>query len=363
MFIKKDLRKIPEILADAAARAAAASLGEEEGGSGGGVVEGEAPVVLRSLHLSKRPDEFRGTIKVLCEPESSGSRELLQQLESLSLYDCGIESIDGIGFAMPHLHDLSVGRNPLSQLPHPNEMQHLSHTLQRLWLDDCQLAGPLPDGLLELSNLHELRLSHNQLTSLPDNLHYQLAALQVLCVDHNQLDHLPLILPPSLKTLQVRENHLTHLPPLPGTLQHLHASSNALETLEDPTNVLSNLTHVYLNRNCLTSVPDFFVNQCPQLGRLNVSHNKIATVSSNFLHTFGAPDVATGFCTTTCDNTPSRTRVVLLGDNPVVQTLADEARLANMEIEAEVAAEGPLLVEEGTTPTSTLPPPTPMVTA
>jgi Leucine-rich repeat (LRR) protein len=313
MFIKKDLRKVPEILSDAAA--ASASKVNEGGDSAdaGGVI---GP--LRSLHLARRKDEFpHGKVRCLTEPTTNDAKALLQQVESLSLYDCEISDVEGLGPAMSNLKDLCLGRNPLSSLP--DDFAVLTN-LQRLWLDDCRLER-LPSCILDLSNLQELRASHNRLTELPDNLH-ALVDLKVLCVDHNHIESLPAHLPPFLTTLQVRENQLTSLPLLPSTLQLLQASSNRISTVGEPFRddddmatavqpLLMDLTHAYLNSNELTHVPAVFLTGCHQLKRLNVSHNRIVALPADFRLQHGLPDEH-GICS---DN------VVWLVDNPVVELI------------------------------------------
>jgi Leucine-rich repeat (LRR) protein len=311
MFIKKDLRKVPEILADAAA--ASASKVNEGGGSAnaGGVI---GP--LRSLHLARRKDEFpNGKVKCLTEPSAPEAKKLLQQVEALSLYDCEISDVEGLGPAMSNLQDLCLGRNPLASLP--DDFAVLTN-LQRLWLDDCRLES-LPSCIMDLSNLQELRASHNRLTELPDNL-CVLMDLKVLCVDHNHIESLPAHLPPFLTTLQVRENQLTSLPVLPSTLKLLQASSNRISSVSETSNgegcdmstavqpLLMDLTHAYLNSNELTHVPAVFLTGCHQLKRLNLSNNLIEELPVDFRMEHGVPD-RHGICN---DN------VVWLVDNPVV---------------------------------------------
>jgi Leucine-rich repeat (LRR) protein len=180
--------------------------------------------------------------------------------------------------------------------------------------------------VLKLSNLRELRASHNQLTDLPENLH-ALVDLKVLCVDHNRLARLPANLPPFLTTLQVRENQLTSLPVLPSTLKLLQASSNRIATVGEVSSddddagsnstsvvqpLLMDLTHAYLNSNELTSVPAAFLTGCHQLKRLNLSNNSIEELPVDFRLQHGLPD-KDGVCS---DN-----GIVWLVDNPVVELI------------------------------------------
>lgn len=88
MFIKKDLRKVPQILVDAE----------------------EKDETIEDLRLQKRKAEFNGSIKVLCQPESN--LHALRRINSLSLYDCDIQDLEGIG-ELSTLQTLNLGRNPL----------------------------------------------------------------------------------------------------------------------------------------------------------------------------------------------------------------------------------------------------------
>ena len=107
MFIKKDLRKIPIIFADAKDAA-----------------EKDSSDTLTELRLARRPAEFQeGNITPLCQPHYKIS---LMSLTSLSLYDCQISTLEGIEFlaqSCPVLEEMNLGKNPLTSLP--NELGEL----------------------------------------------------------------------------------------------------------------------------------------------------------------------------------------------------------------------------------------------
>ena len=88
MFIKKDLRKIPHILADAAPADEQTPRVDEN------AAKRVKRDVLTELKLARRKAEFQGSLSVLCQPSNAPS---LQNLVSLSVYDCDIKSLDGIG--------------------------------------------------------------------------------------------------------------------------------------------------------------------------------------------------------------------------------------------------------------------------
>lgn len=90
MFIKKDRRKIDEIL-------------REEGSK------------IETLKLSKRAAEFQGSIKIICHELKV---KILCNLRVLNLYDNALTNVDGIGIlSQTPIEDLSLGCNKLTKLP------------------------------------------------------------------------------------------------------------------------------------------------------------------------------------------------------------------------------------------------------
>jgi Leucine-rich repeat (LRR) protein len=294
MFIKKDLRKIPVILEEASAI--------DESPQDLNNASSEPPAskrvkqnVLTELNLSKRKAEFQGNVRILCQPSHAPS---LRNLVSLSLYDCNISSLEGIGMlglndegklGCPNLSTLNLGRNPLKQLP--DELGKLKYSLKELWCDDCQVPGSLPTCILELSELETLYMANNQVTDLPTTVGAKLTKLRRLCLDGNKLERLPSRLPCDLESLMVRHNQLSYLPAeLPPNLRLLHASSNQLETLP----ALPNSIEILLaNTNRIGSMPVHFPES---LQRLNLSNNQIAYLPIAFEERFGSPDNVTGKC-------------------------------------------------------------------
>ena len=280
MFIKKDLRKIPKILEDAID---CSTLGDDNDDTDPSTMTTEprhkrskVETPLSTLRLGRRQQEFQGSVKILCQPRYLPK---LQCLQNLNLYDCAISSLDGIGVlqACPKLEILNLGRNPLTTLP--DELSALSQSLKHLWMDDCQLTGPLPPCIVELEQLQSLRASNNQLTHIPDSI-TQLKRLQVLCLDRNPLQSLPedLYGLHRLEELYLRHVGLEQLPRrLPSRkLKILHLSSNPLvevDSLVQGTPGLQELTQLYLNGCQLTRLPPGIVAQHPKLERLVISHN------------------------------------------------------------------------------------------
>lgn len=91
MFVKKDLRKLKEILQE----------------------ERQEP--LEELRLARREAEFGGGIEALCCDENV---EKLEHLKVLSLYSNQLSRVDSIGLLMySRIRELNLGLNNLSQLP------------------------------------------------------------------------------------------------------------------------------------------------------------------------------------------------------------------------------------------------------
>ena len=74
----------------------------------------------------------------------------------------------------------------------------------------------------------EINISYKGLTSLPDLSKFK--NLKRFYCNHNQLSHLP-PLPSTLQLFYCYDNQLSHLPPLPSTLQELICSNNQLTRL------------------------------------------------------------------------------------------------------------------------------------
>jgi Leucine-rich repeat (LRR) protein len=297
MFVKKDLRKIPHILADAAPCDEQAHRVDEN------VAKRVKLGILTELKLARRKAEFQGSLKVLCQPSNAPS---LQNLVSLSVYDCDIKSLDGIGLlgsvvgdggrvCCPALESLNVGRNPLTTLP--DELTLLSQSLKELWCDDCQIQGPLPKCVMALEKLETLHLANNHVTEMSGAI-AKLQNLKSLCLDHNKIETIPKELA-SLKSLEVlllRNNRITVLLDLPLNLKLLHVSSNMLEYLPSSLTQCTGLEQLFANSNKLNAIPSG-IDTLLNLKRLNLSNNKIAHVPDSFITRFGEPDKITGLCT------------------------------------------------------------------
>mmetsp|Transcript_16502 Transcript_16502/g.46110 ORF Transcript_16502/g.46110 Transcript_16502/m.46110 type:complete len:360 (-) Transcript_16502:179-1258(-) len=312
MFIKKDLRKVPRILQEAASgdnnnngfdghnddddasadrhrrkRAKTASQPPQ-------ATSTSTPAPLIDLKLGRRRQEFGGKLDLLCQPSFVCK---WNQLESLSLYDCELSSLDGIGIFRhaPELRTINLGRNPLTSLP--DELGELASTLQVLWLDDCQLQVDLPQCIYRLTELRELRLSNNRLTAIsPDIRHCR--KLESLSLDRNRLERLPPQLRQldRLRVLSIRQNLFEELGDeiALASLEQLHASSNTFRTIPDSLlrqDCCPRLRRIVMNGNRIVSLPSSMCAESSSLPKnleqLVLSHNRIASLPASFFARFG----------------------------------------------------------------------------
>ena len=291
MFIKKDLRKLDEILVDPSDR-------------------------RESLRLSKRSAEFEGSVKALCREARLNS---LQNLRDLNLYENDLNNLQGIGLlSRSPIEEINLGCNKLTSIP--VEFGALV-TLKTLWLDDNQLEQ-FPVCLCQLTGLLSLRLTGNDLETLPMSI-AALQALETLAVDNNRLIEFPAgcLQMPNLKHLWLRQNKLTDLPDdldRMTALETLSVSSNQLSLLPSCLGSMRVLKKLYANGNKIETVA---IDLCrlPLLAELNLANNLLSVVPSAWVETWGEYDEATGElrCADKEKETP-QTKVTLRGNSLIV---------------------------------------------
>ncbi len=104
-----------------------------------------------------------------------------------------------------------------------------------------------PDGI---EGLVVLKLNHNHIAAIPDNLPQQ---LQLINLKDNEITAIPDNLPQQLRFLNLEDNHITEIPDnLPQQLKVLRLEGNHI-TYVDPKILqqLPRLTNLILNKNPL----------------------------------------------------------------------------------------------------------------
>jgi len=230
MFIKKDTRKIPEILTD-----------ENDD--------------RKQLLLARRSNEFTNCSAALIFQANYLSS--FNNLQSLSLYGNKLNDITGISTALKDspIVDLNLGRNSFTDLP--AELSEIK-TIKNVWLDD-NLFTFIPACIYNMENIEALRLSGNQITTIEDKVE-ALAQLQTFVIDGNKLSSIPDAITKlaNLKILNLRGNKLTSLPKkINGlsSLESLQISSNQIEMLPPNFDGMDNLKEIYAGSNEISTIP------------------------------------------------------------------------------------------------------------
>ncbi|KAL7516160.1 hypothetical protein ACHAWX_001206 [Stephanocyclus meneghinianus] len=313
MFVKKDLRKVPQILTDATSRI------NEDGSD-----------VITELSFARRAPEFSpGDVSILLKPSY---RPALDHLIQLSLYDCGLKSLIEIERSpldeddsplFPRLQQLDIGRNPLMVNDSLSSTFHTQFpSLLELWCDNCSFGPSIPNTLLQLHQLEVVRMTGNRLQDFEEGIgNTYWRQLKVLALDGNGLKQVGTGIGKlsRLEKLHLRQNKLVALPDgVPSSLNSklvmMSLSSNQLTSLPDSlVEVGSSLKELYLNGNQIQSLPMGIGERLLGLIKLNLAHNKIggdATLSGgdemdddsnvlpvDFVERFGLPEALSGYCT------------------------------------------------------------------
>lgn len=349
MFIKKDTRKIPEILTDATSRAVASPSSSANPANSSDEKENNDSsdsTIITEMRFARRAPEFLPScnVSLLLEPEY---RPALDNLVQLSLYDCGLQTLGGMEqsatgsrLLFPKLESLDIGRNEkLTNDVLPDTFHTQFPQLTQLWMDDCSFGPTIPSSLLELHKLHVVRMTGNKLEGdLEDGIGIRYwKEVRVLALDGNKLSSIGLGigLMEHLEKLHLRGNALTSLPEegVPSasnsSLGTISLSSNKLTSIPlSLINAGTTLKELYLNGNKIDQFPDGLAEKLVVLEKLNLAHNAIGKTANitagsqgssctndgdetmedaddflvnqlpqDFIQCFGMPEPNTGNCT------------------------------------------------------------------
>ena len=216
--------------------------------------------------LSERTPQVRGAI-IAAVPDVNNADDVtaahLANIKKLDLSKKGISELKAGDFdGLSALQTIRLTGNQLHTLP--TEIFSGLSSLRHLFLDNNQLTN-VPEELFDgLSSLRHLYLNNNQLTNVPEELFNGLSSLLQINAHSNKLTSLPSDVfsgVPSLIQLYLGNNQLKSVPQdlfkrIP-TLQSLHLTDNRFTIF--PAGVfsgLSSLQYLLLSGNRMSTLPD-----------------------------------------------------------------------------------------------------------
>ncbi|KAJ3563744.1 hypothetical protein NPX13_g8090 [Xylaria arbuscula] len=168
------------------------------------------------------------------------------------------------------LVNLDVSFNSVASLP--EEIGDL-RSLEKLVMTNNRLSGSLPSTFSRLSNLRELDIKFNMLTSI--DVISELPKLEVLTADHNMLSQFVGSFE-RVRTLKLNRNPLTKfgiVNPMP-TLKILNLSDAQLASIDGAFNNMVNLERLNLDFNYFVSLPSTIGN-LRRLEHFSIAHNLV----------------------------------------------------------------------------------------
>lgn len=178
-------------------------------------------------------------------------------LRSLNMSSNGFKALPEFICNLKSLVDLDISFNGIEELPNIGCLS----TLERLWMTNNNLSGPLDESFRNLVNLKEFDARFNDITNF-DPLS-SLPRLEQIFLGHNLISRFKGSFP-KLRSLHLDHCPLTHFDvdaPIP-TLTSLNLASAKLSQFRDKIfENCQNLTKLVLDKNHISSVP-------PQIGKL-----------------------------------------------------------------------------------------------
>nr|XP_056712313.1 nephrocan-like [Euleptes europaea] len=219
---------------------------------------------------------------------SSSTLSSLSSLQSLTLDGNNMESVSG-PLNLLNLKYLSMANNKLQSFP--GSFFTALHTLLFLNLNGNLLTKAPPDLP---KSLLSLILERNQLKMLRSEDMKQLTNLSELCLSENQLSSIDgAQFLSSLTRLEVAGNKLQTIPlSLPATLQKMDCSNNLIEKVKaQEFQNLQNLKHLFLDKNVVKSFEDGALQRCPLLSNLALEQNLLTSIPLSLPHTLARLDL------------------------------------------------------------------------
>ncbi|XP_036399368.1 volume-regulated anion channel subunit LRRC8E [Megalops cyprinoides] len=221
-------------------------------------------LTLRS-RLSKIPPavaDVGGQLQRLCiynegaKLQAFSSLKKLANLTALELVGCELERIPSAVFSLSNLQELDMKENKLTSVEEILSLQHCRRLVTlRLWHNALLYV---PEHISKLRSLETLDLSWNKIRSLPARLFF-CTKLRHLDVSHNAL----VSLPPEVGILQ--------------SLQYFSAAFNSLDSLPEELFSCKRLRTLLLGSNCLAALSPRVANLA-QLVRLELKGNRLESL-------------------------------------------------------------------------------------
>ncbi|KAF7648766.1 hypothetical protein LDENG_00152230 [Lucifuga dentata] len=188
--------------------------------------------------------------------QAFSSLKKLTNLATLELVGCNLERIPSAVFSLSNLQELDLKDNKLTTVEEILSLQHCRRLVTlRLWHNNIAY---IPEHISKLHFLETLDISWNKLQKLPSRMFY-CTKLRHLNVSHNQLTSLP----SEVGILQ--------------SLQYFNASFNSLETLPEELFSCKRLKTLALGNNCLLSLSPRIAS-LTQVVRLEIKGNRLESL-------------------------------------------------------------------------------------
>ncbi|XP_054840362.1 nephrocan-like isoform X2 [Eublepharis macularius] len=220
---------------------------------------------------------------------SSSTLSSLCSLQRLTLAGNNMESVSGGPLTLLNLKYLSMENNKLQSFP--ESFFTVLHMLLFLNLNG-NLLTKTPPGLPK--SLLSLTLERNQLKILRSEDMKQLTNLSELCMSENQLSSIDgAQFLSSLTRLELAGNKLRTIPVnLPATLQKIDCSNNLIEKIETQDfHDLQDLKHLFLDNNVVNTFEDGALQRCTVLSNLALEQNLLRSIPLSLPHTLARLDL------------------------------------------------------------------------
>jgi Leucine-rich repeat (LRR) protein len=218
----------------------------------------------------------------------------------------------------------------------PIELASFGDTLVKLDLS-CNCLIDLPESAMKsLTNLKELLLYSNQLTSIPDYFGEVYPLLEVLDIGKNRLVSIPPSLAncTELRVVSFAKNQLSEFnfkvfAPAWSNLRSLNLSVNQIKRVPDEVGQFVSLTSLDLSMNQLKKLPEAIGGLEPTLKKLSIQHNSLTVLPNSIgqLHALTVLDLRCNHLLSLgmeLGNLEDSLEVLLIDGNPLALSVPHE---------------------------------------